>query len=143
LTVVGEYFPFIHFISIVVIPFAYWVACIELGVYKSNDNEFMLTFGQVLALFVAVPPFIQVCKLAPGLYRWFYDLTWLRRIDGDRPKSRVPTIDEGSLMLLDKPGYSPRYSLSGSNINPILQPMPYNPRLSQSQDKGRYSRLQG
>lgn len=43
----GEYFPFIHFISIVVIPFMYWVACIELGVYNSNDNEFTLSFGQV------------------------------------------------------------------------------------------------
>jgi hypothetical protein len=48
--VVGEYFPFIHFISVVVIPFAYWVACIELGVYNSNDNVFTLTFGQVSVL---------------------------------------------------------------------------------------------
>lgn len=46
-TVVGEYFPFIHFISLVIIPFMYWVACIELGVYNSNDNEFILSFGQV------------------------------------------------------------------------------------------------
>lgn len=45
--VVGEYFPFIHFVSLVVIPFIYWVACIELGVYDSNENEFTLTFGQV------------------------------------------------------------------------------------------------
>jgi hypothetical protein len=44
---VGEYFPFIHFVSVVVIPFTYWVACIELGVYDSNENEFTLTFGQV------------------------------------------------------------------------------------------------
>jgi len=46
-TVVGEYFPFVHFISVVVIPFMYWVACIELGVYDSNENQFSLTFGQV------------------------------------------------------------------------------------------------
>ncbi|KAF9653696.1 hypothetical protein BDM02DRAFT_3107670 [Thelephora ganbajun] len=51
LTVVGEYFPFIHFVSVVVVPFAYWVACIELGIYNSNDNQFTLTFGQV-----GVPP---------------------------------------------------------------------------------------
>ena len=43
----GEYFPFIHFVSLVLIPFMYWVACIELGVYDSNENEFTLTFGQV------------------------------------------------------------------------------------------------
>jgi hypothetical protein len=47
---VGEYFPFIHFVSVVVVPFAYWVACIELGVYNSNENEFTLTFGQVRVL---------------------------------------------------------------------------------------------
>lgn len=49
-TVVGEYFPFIHFISVVVIPFLYWVACIEIGVYNSNENQFTLTFGQVSGL---------------------------------------------------------------------------------------------
>lgn len=48
--VVGEYFPFVHFISIVLIPFMYWVACIELGVRDSNENVFMLTFGQVSLL---------------------------------------------------------------------------------------------
>lgn len=46
----GEYFPFIHFISVVIIPFVYWVACIELGVYNSNENHFTLTFGQVSRL---------------------------------------------------------------------------------------------
>jgi len=46
---VGEYFPFIHFVSAVVIPFTYWVACIELGVYETNENQFTLTFGQVSA----------------------------------------------------------------------------------------------
>jgi hypothetical protein len=49
-TVVSEHFPFIYFISIVVIPFGYWVACIEIGVFDSNDNQFTLTFGQVRAL---------------------------------------------------------------------------------------------
>lgn len=51
----GEYFPFVHFISIVIIPFMYWVACIELGVYNSNENQFTLTFGQVSGLLVNVP----------------------------------------------------------------------------------------
>jgi len=52
---VGEYFPFIHFVSVVVIPFAYWVACIEIGLYNSNENEFTLTFGQV-SIFPALIP---------------------------------------------------------------------------------------
>ena len=50
----GEYFPFIHFVSVVIIPFTYWVACIELGVYNSNENQFTLSFGQV-----SVPPTLQ------------------------------------------------------------------------------------
>lgn len=48
--VVGEYFPLIHFVSVVIIPFAYWVACVELGVYHSNENRFTVSFGQVGAL---------------------------------------------------------------------------------------------
>ena len=51
----GEYFPFIHFVSVVVIPFTYWVACIELGVYNSNENQFTLSFGQVRILSVLTP----------------------------------------------------------------------------------------
>ena len=45
--VVGREFPFLHVVSVVIIPFAYWVACIEIGVYNSNENEFTLSFGQV------------------------------------------------------------------------------------------------
>jgi hypothetical protein len=32
---------------VVVIPFVYWVATIELGMLNSNDNHFTITFGQV------------------------------------------------------------------------------------------------
>jgi len=137
--VVGEYFPFVHFVSAVVIPFMYWVACIELGVYNSNENEFTLSFGQVLAVFVAVPPLVQVSKLSPRLFFWFYNLTWLRRIDGDRAKSRHSSIDEGSMSLLDKPGHGNNYPLSGGGVKPMLSA--YNPRLSQGHDRGRYSQL--
>ena len=51
----GEYFPFIHFVSVVIIPFTYWVACIELGVYNSNENQFTLSFGQA-SIFPALTP---------------------------------------------------------------------------------------
>ena len=54
-TVVGEYFPLIHFISVVIIPFTYWVACIELGVYHSNENRFTVSFGQASALSSLIP----------------------------------------------------------------------------------------
>ena len=55
----GEYFPFIHFVSVVIIPFAYWVACIELGVYNSNENQFVLSFGQVSILPTLTPESIR------------------------------------------------------------------------------------
>ncbi|KAF9788064.1 hypothetical protein BJ322DRAFT_1046832 [Thelephora terrestris] len=143
LTVVSEHYPFIYFISIVVIPFVYWVACIEIGVFDSNDNQFTLTFGQVLALFVTIPPILQVSKLAPRLFYWFYDLTWLRRIDGGRSKSRPSSIYEGGTSLLDKPGkLESRYSLDGSDIqksDPYSDP--YDPRPSQSRDRSRYTQL--
>ena len=51
----SEHFPFVHFVSVVVIPFTYWVACIELGVYNSNENQFTLSFGQVSTL-PTLPP---------------------------------------------------------------------------------------
>jgi len=142
-TVVGEFFPFIHFISVVIIPFVYWVACIEIGVYNSNENEFTLTFGQVLALFVAIPPVVQVSKLTPRLFYWFYDLTWLRRIDGDRPKSRPPSLYEGGVSLLGKSGNVSRYSLDETKMSPIQESVSFNPRLSRSQDKGRYAQVRG
>lgn len=144
LTVVGEYFPFIHFVSIVVIPFVYWVACIEIGVWNSNENQFTLTFGQVLALFVAIPPAVQVCKLTPRLFRWFYDLTWLRRIDGDRPKSRPSSsVYEGSTSLLGKPGHASRYSLSGYEMDTMLKSDPHSPGLPRSRDRGQYAQIRG
>ena len=34
-------------------------------------------FDQILALFIAVPPFLQVCQLVPQLWPWFINLTWV------------------------------------------------------------------
>jgi len=82
---------------VVAIPFIYWLATIELGLIFSNDNIFTLSFGQVLALFVAIPPVLEIVKLIPDLWYWFLDLTWIRRISR-RPKSRRSTSDGESLL---------------------------------------------
>src|SRR5258708_907948 len=70
--VVGEYFPFIHFISVVVVPFTYWVACIELGVYNSNENQFTLSFGQVsvLSVLASVPNQLSGAYARSSQFSW-------------------------------------------------------------------------
>ncbi|KAF8498942.1 hypothetical protein BU17DRAFT_59222 [Hysterangium stoloniferum] len=73
-----ERYPFIHFATTVVLPFGYWVFLVEVGVMMSNDNTWSITFGQVLAVFVALPPFIQVMPLIPRCHPWFRGLTWVR-----------------------------------------------------------------
>jgi hypothetical protein len=74
---VGEEFPFVHFLSVVVVPFAYWCGTIELSASTANENEFSLSFGQVLALFVTIPPMVGVAKLVPRFGRWFINLAWV------------------------------------------------------------------
>lgn len=33
--------------------------------------------GQILALFITVPPFLQVCQLAPQIWSWVINLSWI------------------------------------------------------------------
>ena len=40
-------YPFLQFLSVIVIPTAYWVAYVELGVWDQWDVAVTLTFGQV------------------------------------------------------------------------------------------------
>ena len=89
-------YPFLQFLSVVLVPALYWVGTVELGVLDSQDNTFSLTFGQVgshstpfilwndpdesdkvLATFTAVPPIIEVVRLTPELRRWFINLPWI------------------------------------------------------------------
>ena len=48
---------------------------------------------QVLAVFMAVPPLIEVSHSAPDLWRWFINLPWVRFITR-RPAPRVPSPEE-------------------------------------------------
>ncbi|KAF8574313.1 hypothetical protein K439DRAFT_1642290 [Ramaria rubella] len=84
---IKEHYPFIQFVTVVAIPTAYWVATIETGVIaaRTNDDHVSASFGQVLAMFVAVPPLLSVAKLGPRLLNWFVDLAWVRFISG-RPQ---------------------------------------------------------
>jgi hypothetical protein len=42
-----EHYPFLLFCSAVVIPTAYWIAIIEIGISNENDQTSPLTFNQV------------------------------------------------------------------------------------------------
>lgn len=87
---VGYYYPLIQFTSVVVLPMAYWVAVVELSTYGTQDNTFSLSFGQVFALFVAVPPFLQVLPLVREVWYWFRGISWVQRIAGSPPERRKP-----------------------------------------------------
>jgi len=119
---VGYYYPFIQFMSVVVFPMGYWIAVVELSTYGTQDNKFSLSFGQVrsqtrgidervdvvqvFALFVAVPPAIQMAQLLGDLWYWFRGLTWVQRIAGPPParreKVKNPPIGLPDLMPKDK-----------------------------------------
>ncbi|KAJ7289840.1 hypothetical protein C8J57DRAFT_1629076 [Mycena rebaudengoi] len=74
-------YPFLHFCGVFLVPMMYWVMLNELQLWATPDNIFTPSFGQVLALFVVLPPLVQVLKLIPKAYqRWFRNLTVIRLI---------------------------------------------------------------
>jgi hypothetical protein len=42
-----SHYPFLQFLSVIVIPTAYWIGIVEVGVLGSQDVAWSLTFGQV------------------------------------------------------------------------------------------------
>lgn len=58
-TVVARY-PFLLFLSVVVIPTLYWVLVVELGVMGTPDNTFSLTFGQVRSC--SIPVYLSLVR---------------------------------------------------------------------------------
>ncbi|KAJ7815946.1 hypothetical protein B0H14DRAFT_2845820 [Mycena olivaceomarginata] len=53
-------YPFLHFCGVFLVPMMYWVMLNELQLWATPDNIFTPSFGQVLALFVVLPPLVQV-----------------------------------------------------------------------------------
>ena len=95
--------------SVVAFPMGYWVSVVELSTFGTADNKFSLSFGQVrfctpnvdaeadvvqvFALFVAVPPVIQVTQLTGEFWYWFRGITWVHRVAGPPPKGRTDPKD--------------------------------------------------
>ncbi|KAJ7119461.1 hypothetical protein C8R44DRAFT_982184 [Mycena epipterygia] len=95
--VVNQY-PFIQFCTVIALPHFIWFN-IEIGLQILSTREsFSATYGQIrrqpfvpelsslsdlsqlLAIFVTIPPFLQLCLLLPRVLLWFVDLTWVRII---------------------------------------------------------------
>ncbi|KAJ6508394.1 hypothetical protein C8R45DRAFT_1089574 [Mycena sanguinolenta] len=93
---VVDAYPFIHFCTVILIPHFFWLVNVEVGIHALLKREsFSFTYGQILALLVAIPPLIQICLLTPRLLTWFTYLTWVRvltrgRIDGRRDSYTLP-----------------------------------------------------
>ncbi|KAJ7160813.1 hypothetical protein C8R46DRAFT_354723 [Mycena filopes] len=95
-------FPFIQFYSVIVIPHAFWIFNIEIGLLLLSTREhFTATYGQLLAIFVTVPPFIQLVLLLPRLRPWFLDLYWVRFVTRrrDQPYLGTRPVDGSALPM--------------------------------------------
>jgi len=94
--VTENHYPFIQFVTVIAIPTAYWIAAIESGIRTatSRDNTVIATFGQVLAMFVAVPPMLEVIELCPRVLAWFSNLCWVRFITRRRQRGQGPELPE-------------------------------------------------
>ncbi|KAI0700936.1 hypothetical protein BC835DRAFT_1325811 [Cytidiella melzeri] len=76
-------YPFIFFLNAVIGPTIFWIGTVESSLQESSaDNVFTPSFGQVLAVFVTIPPLVGVANLGPDGWEWFKDLCWIRAIVG-------------------------------------------------------------
>ncbi|KAJ6542620.1 hypothetical protein B0H19DRAFT_1171094 [Mycena capillaripes] len=106
--VVNRY-PFIQFYSVIVLPHVFWIFNVEIGLAILSPREhFSASYGQLLAIFVTVPPFIQLCIILPRVPRWFIDLAWVRLLLGrrDQPFVGVRPKDESALPMQQDPRHT-------------------------------------
>ncbi|KAF7329023.1 hypothetical protein MVEN_02532400 [Mycena venus] len=126
---VVEHYPFIQFCTVIFVPHFIWIFNIEIGLQILSTREsFSATYGQLLAIFVTVPPFIQLCILLPRVPKWFMDLTWVRFVTCRRNKPRFSDrsreesdsgIPLNTSSMMDPQKYDPD-SLSSNNTSGVL-----------------------
>ncbi|KAJ7916163.1 hypothetical protein B0H13DRAFT_2323652 [Mycena leptocephala] len=88
--VLAAQYPLLHFCGVFFIPMVYWILVNEIRTIGTPDNLFSSSFGQILALFVILPPLLQVVQMAPSMREWFMDLTFVRLMTGCRRESGSP-----------------------------------------------------
>ncbi|KAJ6587487.1 hypothetical protein DFH09DRAFT_976835 [Mycena vulgaris] len=93
--VLAVQYPLLHFCGVFFIPMLYWIIVNEVRTLNTPDNIFSSSFGQILALFVILPPLLQVIQMVPTASTWFMNLTFIRLITGRRQS--VPPVKAYSL----------------------------------------------
>ncbi|KIJ50537.1 hypothetical protein M422DRAFT_245153 [Sphaerobolus stellatus SS14] len=107
--IITDNYPFLQFLAVVVVPLAYWILIMEFGAMVSQDTQFSTSFGQILACFAVLPPFLQVVKMLPRLRWWFIDLRWVRFLTC-RPRKRHSEAKGFHYDMLQMPqGSTPTY----------------------------------
>ncbi|KDQ54270.1 hypothetical protein JAAARDRAFT_38430 [Jaapia argillacea MUCL 33604] len=91
--VVCDNYHFVHLVTVVVFPFSYWIVTLEYGAHlQVNDGvNSQASFGQILAVSVAVPPFLSFLTFLPRLPGWFWNLTWVRALKSRLGRSKRMT----------------------------------------------------
>ncbi|KAH8115179.1 hypothetical protein DFH11DRAFT_88715 [Phellopilus nigrolimitatus] len=99
-------FPFLLFCTVVLFPSASWITMLESGALFSKEY-FQPTYGQLLAIFVAVPPAVQCILMYKRCYFWFMDLTWVRFISG---RQHSPLYSDQASALGEKRSHDIHFS---------------------------------
>ncbi|KAJ7160917.1 hypothetical protein C8R46DRAFT_1223268 [Mycena filopes] len=111
---VVNHYPFIQFYTIIVLPHLFWIFNVEIGLeILSTREKFTATYGQLLAIFVTIPPFVSLCQLLPRIPIWFVDLAWVRLLTCRRNKPYVGTRPDDSSRLPIQQQASDHASLLG------------------------------
>ncbi|KAJ7714066.1 hypothetical protein B0H16DRAFT_275506 [Mycena metata] len=114
-----DHYPFLNFCTVILGPHLIWILNTEVGLITFSPREtFSATYGQLLAIFVTVPPFISLCMLLPRMVRWFINLTWVRFLTCRRNEhlfSEVPD-EESGITFKDGHGFveAQKYETDGS-----------------------------
>ncbi|KAJ7087982.1 hypothetical protein B0H15DRAFT_295009 [Mycena belliarum] len=115
--VLAAEYPLLHFYAIFLVPILYWILANEIHIVDSPDNLFSTSFGQVLAVFVVLPPLLQVILMIPRAKPWALNLAVVRfftRRPRAGPAVQAHSLEDGILekgpMLLS-PESSKIYSI--------------------------------
>ncbi|KLO18307.1 hypothetical protein SCHPADRAFT_936375 [Schizopora paradoxa] len=81
-------YPFLMFVTVILYPFSLWIAALENSAWFLNETA-DLSYGQLLAIFVAVPPLYSCFWLWKDLKLWISGLTWIKSLSSHaRPLMR-------------------------------------------------------
>ncbi|KAJ7778430.1 hypothetical protein B0H16DRAFT_1879068 [Mycena metata] len=134
-------YPFLQFYTVIILPHAFWIFNVEVGLRIFSTRErFHATYGQLLAIFVTVPPFIQLILLLPRLRPWFLDLYWVRFITrrSDQPYYSARPVDSSAL-----PMQRATMLYDSSHIPIYDSTKPYDPAHATLLDNHREKKMDG